>query len=108
MFNQSRTTAEQPFVAENKTTICLSPDTPFVSTPTSSKTPCTGKSGSSSFNKKLTRSALRREFLFDEDDDDYIMPCSQLPGPGTNGEVFWNYNASPATARAKAELEKKM
>ena len=59
-------------------------------------------------NEKLTRSALRREFLFEEEDDDYIMPCSQLPNPSANGEVFWNYNASPATARARAVLEKKM
>jgi hypothetical protein len=67
-----------------------------------------GKSGVSNMNEKLTRSALRREFLFEEDDDDYIMPCSQLLNPSANGQVFWNYNASPATARARAVLEKKM
>ena len=58
--------------------------------------------------EKLTRSALRREFLFEEDEDDFIMPCTQLQNPGENGQVFWNYNASPATARAKAILEEKM
>jgi len=94
---------------ETKPNSCMSPDDiPFVSTPTSSRTPCAGNSGISNINEKLTRSALRREFLFEEEDDDYIMPCSQLPNPSANGQVFWNYNASPATARAREVLEKKM
>ena len=65
-------------------------------------------SGAVERNEKLTRSALRREFLLEDEDDEFIMPCSQLPNPGENGQVFWNYNASPATARARVALEKKM
>ena len=58
-------------------------------------------------NEQLTRSALRRELNLDEEDD-YIMPYTQIQNPGANGEVFWNYNASPATARAKAALKERM
>ena len=36
------------------------------------------------------------------------MPCSQIQNPSENGQVFWNYNASPATVRAREALEKKM
>ena len=36
------------------------------------------------------------------------MPCTQIENPGANGEVFWNYNASPATARARAALKERM
>ena len=58
-------------------------------------------------NEQLTRSALRRELHLDEEDD-CIMPYTQIQNPGANGEVFWNYNASPATARAKAALKERM
>ena len=58
-------------------------------------------------NEQLTRSALRRELHLDEEDD-CIMPYTQIQNPGANGEVFWNYNASPATAKAKAALKERM
>ena len=60
------------------------------------------------YHEKLTRSALRRELLLEDDEDEFMMPCTQLPIPGADGEVFWNSNASPTTARAKKELEKKL
>ena len=36
------------------------------------------------------------------------MPCTQIVDPGANGEVFWNYNANPATRRAKAALKERL
>ena len=44
----------------------------------------------------------------EDDEDEFMMPCTQLPIPGADGEVFWNSNASPTTARAKVELQKKL
>ena len=60
------------------------------------------------YHEKLSRSALRRELLLEDDEDEFMMPCTQLPIPGADGEVFWNSNASPTTARAKVELQKKL
>ena len=60
------------------------------------------------YHEQLSRSALRRELLLEDDEDEFMMPCTQLPIPGADGEVFWNSNASPTTARAKVELQKKL
>ena len=44
MLNKSNSTPANRFVNETKPNSCISPDDiPFVSTPSSSRTPCTGK-----------------------------------------------------------------
>jgi len=90
--------------ASNRTSPSVSP---MDRANTSWLTPSTDKSYIDG-NEQLTRSALRREFHLEEEEDDYIMPCTQIVDPSANGEVFWNYNASPTTARARAALKERM
>lgn len=96
-----RTALKEPCTSRTSPTI-----SPMGTSSVSWLTPSTDRSDADR-NEQLTRSALRRELNLDEEDD-YIMPYTQIQNPGANGEVFWNYNASPATARAKAALKERM